>query len=434
MATRRGAAVLIVIGGLSLAAMNVLEPRTSIDNRDTAPLLGPIYAAPVEEVQTHALRRGETLSGVLARMSIAGGELHQLLGAVRERSNMRSMNEGTEITVRRWSGNNEARAVEVRLNADSTLRVTRVSMGWSTDVIITPTVVDTVFVAGQIDAGRSLYESIAYDSTLNLPAAERIRLVAELASIYEYKLDFAHEIQPGDRFALAYEREARPDGTARSRRILVSRIDNQGKRFDAIYFKHKDIQGYYDLEGASLKRGFKRYPVDYVRITSSFAPNRYHPILKVNRAHLGTDFGAPTGTKVKATGEGTIVTAGRSGGYGNLVEIRHINGYTTRYAHLSRFGPGIRAGKRVQADDVIGYVGATGLATAPHLHYELRQNGKPIDSRSAKLPGAPPMPVAYQDDFRVLMRDRLALLENALSGARYARSTTTMPQNVSGGT
>jgi murein DD-endopeptidase MepM/ murein hydrolase activator NlpD len=336
--------------------------------------------------------------------------------------------------VRSFASTGEPRSVEVRVNPDTTIKLARTDIGWSSSVTVTPIVLDTLFVTGQIDQGGSLYLSLGMDTTLNLPYEERIALVSDLADIFEYQVDFLHDIQPGDRYSLAFERESRPDGTARSsgRRVLIARLETGDTTLDAIYFKEKQIAGYYDLKGTALRRGFRRHPLDYVRITSSFAWKRYHPILGVYRAHLGTDFGAASGTPVKAVGPGTVTFAGRQGGYGNVIVIRHVNGYTTRYAHLSRFEKGIRAGRYVNMGDVIGRVGMTGLATAPHLHYELRLNGKPIDYNKAKLPTSPPLPREYRDQYRGLMQQRVALLEQAVLGTKVARARANNPA-VGGG-
>lgn len=412
------------------------EPDGGPPEVDDAPVLGALYAAPVERVETHVLGRGETLDRVLGRAEIVGREMADLLLTLREYTNPRRLRAGSEVTVRRWLSDGSPRAVELRLNADSTVRLDRESLGWSGRVMVTPTTVDTVFVAGEIENGRTLYEAVVYDDKLDLPPAERAALVVELAEIYAFKLDFTHDIQPGDRYRLVYEREARPDGTARKRRVLIAEMVNQGRDYGAVYFEAGGDRGeYFDPEGRSLQTMFRRYPLDYVRITSSFAWRRYHPILGRYRSHLGTDFGAAPGTPVKATGAGVVSFAGWDGGYGNLVKIRHPNGYETRYAHLRGFARGIAAGKRVDQGDVIGYVGATGLATGPHLHYELRQNGQALDPRRMRLPTKPGVPEERLPEFKELLEQRVALLETYAptpAGPRLARAVDETERTPSG--
>ncbi|HEX6937780.1 MAG TPA: M23 family metallopeptidase [Longimicrobiales bacterium] len=381
--------------------------------REEAPVLGALYAAPLERVETHVLGAGETLERLLSRAEIVGEELHELIQALREHKNPRHLRAGVEVTVRRWFDDGRLRAVELRINADSTVRLDRVEPGWSGRVLITPTTIDTTYVSGVIDAGRSVYQTVVEDEALDLPPAEREALVAELAEIYAYRLDFAHDIRPGDRYRLVYEREARPDGTARRRRILVAEVVNQRREYPAVYFDPDgDGRGeYYDCEGKSLQTMFRRYPVDYVRVTSSFSWRRYHPVLGRYRAHLGTDFGARSGTPVRATADGTVAFAGRNGGYGNMVKLRHALGYETRYAHLRGFARGVHAGARVVQGQVIGYVGATGLATGPHLHYELRHNGKAMNPSRVRLPGKPGVPKALMDAYLSVLEERVALLD-----------------------
>jgi murein DD-endopeptidase MepM/ murein hydrolase activator NlpD len=312
--------------------------------------------------------------------------------------------------------------VEVRLNRDTTVRLAKSEYGWQSDVMITPTVVDTVYAAGRIASGHTLYEALVYDESSALPPEERVDLVIALADIFEYKLDFTREIQPGDSYRLAYEREARPDNTARGRRILAAEIVNDGREYNAIYYDNGDIHGYYDAEGHALRSGFSRYPVDFPRITSRFASSRYHPILGIYRAHMGNDLGARAGTPVKASANGTVSFVGRNGGYGNMVEIRHANGYSTRYAHLSRFAAGLRRGMHVSQKEVIGYVGMTGLATAPHLHYELRLNGRAIDATKAKLPTGETLNSKQMAVFAGISRTRMSMLDRARMPA-YAQSS-----------
>lgn len=415
--------MLLLVAGVSLGAVSMFHPTDPGIPRERARVVGPLYAVPVERVETHVLGRGETLSQLFAQASIAGREFADMLIALREYQSPRRLSVGTEITIRRWIETDEPRAVDIRINADSTIRLSRTEMGWQGSVRLTPVELDTVYAAGVIEQGRTLYEAIVRDETSNLPPSERIQLVSALAEIYQTRLDFTREIQAGDSYRLVYERERRPDGTARRRRILIAEVENRGLSYPAVFFTdNEDVHGYFDLKGKSVESGFSRYPIRYVRITSNFNPRRYHPVLGQYRAHLGTDYGAPHGEPVLATADGVITFQGRNGGYGNMVELRHANGYTTRYAHLSRFAKGQSRGTKVLKGQVIGYVGATGLATGPHLHYELRERGRPIDARRAQLPDGAPVPEKHMDAYLSLVQERTALLERArpmyaLSGA-----------------
>lgn len=416
--------LLALIAAFSIGGVTMMQPRVTAPDPLTAPTMNVLYAAPVERVETHVLRSGQTLSGVLSQARFTGQEMADLLLGLRQYLNPRSLAAGSEVTVRRWTQSDEPRAIEVRVNRDSTIRLVKVDLGWDGQVIITPTQVDTVYVGGFIGEGRSsLYDAVFLDEEMRLPPRERAELVIALASVYEYQLDFTREIQPGDAYRVVFEREARPDGSARSKKILAAEIVTRGRSFPSFWFDgDNEIRGYFDAEARPLRSGFSRYPVEFRRITSAFNPRRYHPVLGVYRAHQGTDFGGATGTPVMATANGTVIFAGVSGGYGNMVEIRHMNGYTTRYAHLSRFESGIRVGTRVSQKQVIGRIGATGLATAPHLHYELRKNGRAVDAMREKLPDAPPIPGAMRDTFLAAAAQRSTLLERIPSGRHYAEA------------
>jgi murein DD-endopeptidase MepM/ murein hydrolase activator NlpD len=420
--------VLAVIVVFSVGGASMLQPGMTAPDPANAPSIGVLYAAPVERVETHVLGSGETLSGVLAQARITGHELADLLLGMRQHLNPARLAVNTEVTVRRWSRSDQPRAIEVRVNRDSTIRLVKQESRWDGQVVITPTVVDTVYAGGVIR--NTLYEAIVFDEKSRLPITDRRGLVGELAGVYEYKLDFSREIQPGDSYRMVYEREVRPDGSARGRRILAAEMVTRGRSYQAYWFDgSNEVRGYFDEEARPLAVGFSRYPVDFVRITSNFNPNRYHPILKTVRAHVGTDFGAPSGTPVMSTADGTVTFAGVNGGYGNMIEIRHFNGYTTRYAHLRGFAAGVRVGTRVSQKQVIGYVGMTGLATAPHLHYELRVNGRPVDARTAKLPDTPPIPGVLRTQFLAVAAERSTLLERIPHGSFYAdaRSYGTRP-------
>jgi murein DD-endopeptidase MepM/ murein hydrolase activator NlpD len=318
---------------------------------------------------------------------------------------------GTEVTLSRWVEDRSLRAIDLQLNADSALRLERDEMvGWRASYRVTPIVWDTVVVAGVIEDEQSLYQSLLELGDPGVPIQDRIGLVTRLARIFEYRLDFLHDIQAGDRYRFVYEREGRPDGTARAYTVLAAEFVNRDHPFQAIRFELEDRADYFDPEGNSLRTAFKRYPLDYVRVTSNFSWRRYHPVLGIYRAHVGTDFGARSGTPVLATGSGVVDFAGRKGGYGNLVILRHPAAYTTRYAHLRGFARGIRRGTRVEQGQVVGYVGATGTATAPHLHYEFRQHGQPVNPRTVVLPSAEPVPGEAQEAFEAARAERMRLL------------------------
>ncbi len=380
---------------------------------ETVPLVAAVYAPKPEVVDTDALRSGQTLDGVLARGGMAAQERVDLVFALRQHFDPGHVLPGTQVAIHCWADDGSIRVVEVRLNADSTIRLERTPVGWDGVVRVTPTVMDTAYLAGTIEAGGSLDQTLVDDDASGLPRSERKALAAELADIYGYRLDFIHDIYPGDSFRFAYEREVRPDGSSRRRRVLAAVVVNQGDTFPAIYYDPRGNGGdYFDTSGKSLHLMFRRYPVDYVRITLSFSYNRYHPVLHRFRAHLGTDFGVPVGTPVKVTASGTVRFAGRDGGYGIVVMVRHMNGFSTRYGHLSRIRPGIRPGARVEQGQVIGWSGATGLVTGPHLHYEIRKNGTALNPRSVTLPAAPPVPRERMADFRQVVERRMALLDS----------------------
>jgi murein DD-endopeptidase MepM/ murein hydrolase activator NlpD len=389
----------------------VAQPRIAEDPVATAPMLGALYASPVEFTDEHVLERGETLSDVFSRAAL-GGEVSGVLLALREHIDPRRILPNTRVLVRRWHEDGSARGVDVVLNSDSLVRLNRGEVGWSGELQLVPTTVDTVIVAGAIERGSSLYSAMVNAAGLDLPRRERDALVYRLAHIYGWEINFASDMHPGDSFRVVFERDARPDGTSRAVRVLVAEVVNQGRSIPAVYF---DLDGeggdYYRPDGRSLRLAFNRYPVDFPRITSNFSWQRYHPILQRNRPHLGTDFGTGYGAPVKTTADGTVTFAGWDGGYGNHVKIDHGNGYETRYAHLSRFAPGLRRGSRVQQGQLIGYTGATGLATAPHLHFEFRHHGRPVDPRTVRLPAAPPVPDVHRPAFDTLAQERATLLE-----------------------
>jgi murein DD-endopeptidase MepM/ murein hydrolase activator NlpD len=260
-------------------------------------------------------------------------------------------------------------------------------------------------IAGGID--NSLYEALdAQVGDNQLDAEDRQRLAWDLADVYAWQVDFTRDIQPGDRFQVVFERLVSEAGEVRFGRVLAADLTMSGKSLTAFRFENAGRSAFYDTDGNSLRRAFLRAPVQFRRISSSFARARFHPVLGITRRHEGTDYAAAPGTPVMAAGDGVVLRAGRAGGYGNLIELRHRNGITTRYGHLRGFARGIRTGARVEQGQTIGYVGSTGLATGPHLHYEFRVNGVARDSRRVELGNGAPIGSDLRAGFEA-ERDRL---------------------------
>jgi murein DD-endopeptidase MepM/ murein hydrolase activator NlpD len=222
------------------------------------------------------------------------------------------------------------------------------------------------------------------------------------------------DLERGGRLRLAYERTVRPDGSTRAIRVLAAEAAVDGVLHTAFFYEQGDRPGYFDARGRSLEGRAWAAPLDRLRMTSPFGLARMHPILERVLPHTGTDYGAPSGTPVRAAADGSVAAAEGRGGYGNLIELQHPNGYATRYAHLSRFAPGLARGAAVRQGDVIGYVGMTGLATGPHLHYEVRRGGRPVDpERVAALGDGPAAELAADPGWRGEHRRLAALLERA---------------------
>lgn len=255
---------------------------------------------------------------------------------------------------------------------------------------------------------------------------EKDQLALDMAEIFSWDIDFNTEIQRGDHFRLMVEKLYLEDRMVRYGDILAVEFHNAGKRYTGYRFEDPEGEvGYFDDLGRSLKRDFLRSPVKFSRISSRFSYRRLHPILRKRRPHLGVDYAAPSGTRVVAAGNGRVRFRGWKGGYGNLVQIRHGNGFTTYYAHLSRFARGLRRGSKVIQGQVIGYVGSTGLSTGPHLDYRVRRNGVFVNPLTLKMKPSKPLKPEYRSAFRQVKlrwQQRLAAVAPPQEQTRHASS------------
>lgn len=359
------------------------------------------------------LRRGDTLASVLARFGLDHSSAQAAVEAMRPMFNPRRLRAGESLRLLLDPQEPAVQGVEYRVD-NSVLRVLSTGEGWSADLEEIPFVRKATVVHGTIS--DSLYQD-------GVGAGLAPLQILDLATIFESDIDFFADFQKGDAFAIAFEKIRYADGRRDAGRVLAAEITAGGKSFHAIYYSREDGRGsYYDLKGAAVRRAFLRAPLSYRRISSPYSSNRRHPIFRTVRPHRAIDYAAPAGTPVVAIGRGRVSYAGWRGRYGKLVEIRHPNGYTTRYAHFSRIASGVRAGKRLDQGDVIGYVGETGHATGPHLHFEILRGGKKVNFLTLKLPPSGRLTGKELERFYDLRDQRVALLQER--PAALARSNT----------
>jgi murein DD-endopeptidase MepM/ murein hydrolase activator NlpD len=233
-------------------------------------------------------------------------------------------------------------------------------------------------------------------------------LAVQIAQIYQWDIDFLRDIRKGDTFIVVADRQTVDGEFYGWGTVFATRFINDGRTLDAVVYPDDSGRlGYYDLEGQPLRKQFLRSPLKFSRVTSRFSMSRFHPVLRRRMPHYGVDYGAPTGTPVHVTADGTVTLAGRNGGGGNMVTVRHTNGYETNYLHLSRYGKGVRRGTRVSQGQVIGYVGSTGLSTGPHLDYRVTLHGKWINPLAISSPAVKPL---SEDRLQRFLAHALAVL------------------------
>lgn len=399
-----------VVAGALAAGMLVWAAHKAWPSREV-PVALPIVVTSAYDEWADTLGRREMLSDVLTRAGITGREYASFLKATHA-LNPRRMQPGLIFEVRRLKGAAVANRVGVRLGPEQRLVMNRLpaDSGWRETVENIPWTGERLRTTAVIQS--NLYDAL--DAAIPdsfLPVRQRVALAWAIADVYDWEVDFTRDMRPGDRVEVLIERLQSPEGEKRLGRILAARVDVAGSPSFAFSFDNANGQtGFYDDKGRSLRRAFLRAPLRFSHISSRFG-GRFHPILKRWRSHEGTDYAAAYGTPVRATADGTVTQAGRNGGYGNLVELRHANGIQTRYGHLSRFATGLHVGQRVRQEEIIGYVGATGLATGPHLHYEFRVNGRATNPQRKDAGAGEPVPPKFKPAFDAARAQLLAELE-----------------------
>lgn len=355
--------------------------------------------------------RNDTLDHIFRKLNLSLADLATLRSMPGIKAYLDSLRPGESLHV--THRDTELVGLERRLNENETLKVVRENGDLHANVLHDPLEGRIRTIRGVID--HSLFEAVTQ-------AGAHDQTAVNLAEIFGWDIDFVLDIQPGDSFAVTY-RELYLNGVyVKDGPVLAAKFVNQGRAYFAVRYVDPDGSGrYFTPDGRSMHKAFLRAPVEFTRISSRFNTRRVHPILNLIRAHKGIDYAAPVGTPVRAAGDGRIGYAGPKGGYGNVVEIEHSRSIMTVYGHLSRFAKGLHVGQHVVQGTVIAYVGMTGLATGPHLHYEYRVNGIFKNPQTVPLPDAAPIEARWRDDFLAKSAPMLSTLEAPLGAALVAR-------------
>ncbi len=406
--------VLAVLTSFVLACKTTsVQPASSAYSAEASP---SEQVARLDTLRT-SLHWGQTLDDLLARSGLALRERPELVHAFQQVCNVRSLKAGARFELL-FDSTHALQQLSYAPTPWQKYGVRRVGGRWRPFQANSP-------VRTEVRTLAATVRTTIYDAVLT--AGESPELVVLFSDIFQWDIDFFIDPKPGDRFKLIYQVKLvdGPDGPTKIGygRILAAQYILQGKPITAIYFDNpKGKSGYYDANGKSFQKTFLRSPLNYRKITSYFTGARFHPILKKVRPHYAVDFAAPAGTPVVAAGDGVVIDKGYNRGIGNYIKIRHTNPhFVTLYGHLRGFAKGIRKGVHVKQNEVIGYVGQTGLATGPHLHYAFYENGRPINPLRIRNVTADPVPSEAWDDF-VRVRDKMLA---------WLRAVTPLPHPVS---
>lgn len=409
--TLRRLSLALILPFFGIVAAFGIAPDTVTDKIERTTVVEPVtlQATPATDPQKETywqetrIERGDTVASILQRLQVDQAGTSLLLQNSRQARALYRLIPGRTVRVH-ITGSGQLLALRY-LNGTDLLKID--IEGEELKISEGPAEVETRILMGGGEIRSSLFAATdAADMSDAVPV--------QIAEVFSTDIDFHRDLRRGDRFSAIYEMQYHQGEPVRTGRLLSAEFVNQDKTFHAVWFENAEGQGgYYTLDGKNIRKAFLRSPLEFSRISSGYTNARFHPVLKTWRAHKGVDYAAPTGTRVRVTGNGIVDFAGVQGGYGNLVVVRHQSKYTTWYGHLSRFAPGMHRGKRVSQGDVIGYVGSTGMATGPHLHYEFRTNNIHQNPLRVAMPPAPPLAPQYRaafDEMAKPMAEQLALL------------------------
>ena len=368
-----------------------IAPQTLTGSIPTETVLEEI-SLPIEEMSLSAttpaqsfwykdfVRRDDTLQSILSRLNIRNRDALDFIRSDQTASEIaRSLIPGRQIEAETDIDGNLVN-FEFQLNTDQYVTIRKTPDGYQAEKQFQQLEIRPILKSATIS--NSLFGAT---DAANIPD----HIAIQLADIFESEIDFHSDLRRGDRFNVIYEGSYRQGELLKTGNVLAAEFINNGKTYRAIGYRGQDNQmQYFTPEGKSLHKSFLRSPLEFTRVSSGFSAARFHPVLQRMRAHKGVDMAAPTGTRVKASGDAVVDFVGQKGGYGNVIVLKHNNGVSTVYGHLSRFASGLRRGAKVAQGEIIGFVGMTGTATGPHLHYEFLLNGKHYDPMKVALPKA----------------------------------------------
>jgi len=356
--------------------------------------------------RSERVQRGDTVDALLNRLEISDAVASKYLRSVPDARTFRQLSVGKEIQAEISAKGN---LISLHYHGTEGEQILVAKHNNSFKIKTLPAKLEKRLFVRTGEIKTNLYTAA---DAINMPET----IANQLHELFSGDIDFHHDLRVGDKFTAIYEMNYYNGSLLNTGKVLSAEFINQGQVYSAIYFQKDSEHGdYYTPEGKSIQKAFLRSPIEYSRVSSGYSKSRFHPILKKWRSHKGVDFAARTGTKVRATADGTVSFVGKDRGYGNVIRIKHQGRYTTLYGHLSRFAKGLRRGQRIAQGDLIGYVGKTGLASGPHLHYEFKINGQHRNPMRVELPDAKPIDDSDKVAFQAVSDEhitRLNLLRN----------------------
>ncbi len=342
--------------------------------------------------RSYSIKKNSSVHQSLTKTGLGSKMINKIIEHARSRMNLRFIQPGTRFTIfKKWDGN--FHRIVFAIDPLNHLEITRSHDDqWSSKIKEIKTTREVIHFVGLVE-----------DNLWNSAMKQKIppNVIVQFAEVFGWQVDFSREVQKGDRWRFSVEKLFAHEKFIGWGKIIYGEYQNKKKTYKAYLYKNETLQGYFDEKGQSLIKVFLKSPIKFGQITSSFSRRRYHPIHRRYKAHRGVDYGASWGTPIRSVGDGTVVKIGRYGGSGKMIVINHSAGYQTKYLHMSRFKKGLRLNSKVFQGHTIGYVGSTGLATGPHLHFEMSKYGRIINPlRVNNLPSSNSIPKAFMADFQ----------------------------------